>query len=150
MCDRPYTSTDKWNVSIMAGLMFMLFSSPYSFSLTNKVTSGFGLEIANGNGVPNLAGVLLHGGAFVGLSRFLMEMKNSQCMKPYTSKDKWIVALVGGLLFILMSSPFLYETINTFTSTLGAHTLDNKDTPTIQGMILHSILFTLATRLLMR
>jgi hypothetical protein len=150
MCDRPYTSTDKWNVSAMAGLLFLLFSSPFAFSLTESITTKFGLNIASKDGVPNLAGILLHGGAFVLLARIFMEAKRSKCMKNFTGKDLWIVALLGGLLFILLSSPFLYETINTFTSAFGFKTLENGDRPNLQGLILHSTMFALATRLLMR
>lgn len=150
MCDRPYSANDKLVFSVTAGLMFLLFSSPFSFSLTESVTSKFGLKIASSDGVPNLAGILLHGGAFVLLSRVFMEGKRSNCLKPFSYKDKWIIALLGGLLFILLSSPFLYETINAFTSAFGLNTLDNKDCPTLQGLLLHSVMYTLATRLLMR
>jgi hypothetical protein len=150
MCDRPYSSADKFNVSCMAGLLFLLFSSPYTFSLTESVTTKFGLNIASKDGVPNLAGILLHGGAFVLLARVLMEHKRSNCMKSFTNKDLWIVALLGGLLFILLSSPFLYETVNAFTSAFGLKTLENGDRPNLQGLVLHSVMFGLATRLLMR
>jgi len=150
MCDRPYNSTDKNTFSIISGLMFLILSSPFSFSLTNGVTSRFGLKISNSEGVPNLAGVLIHGFVFVVLVRLFMDGKRNDCTKPYNSNDKWIVALIGGLLFILLSSPFLYETINVFTSSFNFNTLDDNETPTIQGLILHSTIYALITRLLMR
>ena len=153
MCDKPYTSSDKWTVSIVSGLMFMLASSPYTFSLTNGITSKLGLVIADANGCPNLAGVLLHGIAFVFIIRMLMDSKakTHDCMKPYTSKDKWIVALIAGLLFLLFSSPFLYETVNSLTSSFGLNIVDGKKgCPNLGGLVLNSTLYLLATRMLMR
>lgn len=67
--------------------------------------------------------------------------------KPYTSKDKWIVAIVSGLIFLLLSSPFLYEITDKIFSMFK---ISNNGCPTVMGLILHTIFFMLIIRLLMR
>lgn len=71
-CNKPYTSRDKWIVSLMAGLLFMLFASPFFFSALNSGTSLFGLEVANVAGCPNLGGVVLSAVLYMLLTRLLM------------------------------------------------------------------------------
>lgn len=151
MCDKPYTSNDKWTISIVSGLLFLVIASPYGFNLTNSVTRRLGLVIADGQGCPNLAGILLHGIVFVLLLRLMMEgrTKAHNCLKPYTAKDKWIVAMIGGLLFLLMSSPFLYEAVDSLTSSFGLK-IASDGCPNLGGLMLHSAAFAGVTRLLMR
>lgn len=73
-----------------------------------------------------------------------------QCNKPYTSKDKWIVSLIAGLLFLLIASPFLFSAVNGMTSSFGL-TISSKDgCPNLGGLLLHAILFMFIVRLLMR
>lgn len=152
MCDKPYTSNDKWTISIVSGLLFLVAASPYTYSLTNSITKRFGLTIAGSDGCPNLAGLLIHGLIFVLLLRLLMEGKSKthSCLKPYTTKDKWIVAMIGGLLFLLIGSPFLYEAVDSLTSSFSLKIADDNGCPNLGGVILHSAVFTIVTRLLMR
>jgi len=56
----------------MAGLLFMLFASPFFFAALNSGTSLFGLEIANAVGCPNLGGVVLAAVLYMLLTRLLM------------------------------------------------------------------------------
>jgi multisubunit Na+/H+ antiporter MnhB subunit len=152
MCDKPYTSNDKWTISIVSGLLFLVIGSPYTYNLTNSVTKRFGLTIADSQGCPNLAGILVHGIVFVLLLRFMMEGKTKahNCLKPYTSKDKWIVSMVGGLLFLLIGSPFLYEAVDSLTSSFGMKIADSNGCPNLGGMMLHSAVYMSVVRLLMR
>ena len=152
MCDKPYTSNDKWTISIVSGLLFLVAASPYTYNLTNSVTKRFGLVIADAQGCPNLAGILVHGIIFVLLLRLMMEGKTKahNCLKPYTSKDKWIVAMIGGLLFLLIGSPFLYEAVDSLTSSFGMKIADASGCPNLGGMILHSAVYMSVVRLLMR
>lgn len=70
--------------------------------------------------------------------------------KPYTSRDKWIMAIIVGLLFILMASPYLFSVINNCTSMFGV-TLSSQDgRPTIAGLAINAILFMFIIRLLLR
>jgi hypothetical protein len=151
MCDKPYTSNDKWTISIVSGLLFLIVASPYTYNLTNSVTKRFGLIIADSQGCPNLAGILVHGIIFVLFLRFMMEGKTKahNCLKPYTSKDKWIVSMIGGLLFLLVGSPFLFDAVDSLTSSFGMKIASN-GCPNLGGMMLHATVYAGITRLLMR
>ncbi len=151
MCDKPYTSNDKWTVSIISGLLFLLVSSPYAYGLSENISGRIGLVLSDKNGCPNLAGLLVHAGVFTLLLRGLMSKSTSSaCVKPYTSKDKWIVSMIGGLLFLLISSPFLYEAVDALTSTFGLKIAGDQGCPNLAGLILHTSVFILVVRLLMR
>lgn len=153
VCNKPYTSNDKWTISIISGLLFLLVSSPYMFSLTNDITSRIGMDISNKVGCPNLAGLLLHASIYTVLIRILMTKRsdsNEGCAKPYTSKDKWVISLIGGLLFLIIASPFLYEAVNALTSSFGLVIADRDGCPNLAGIVLHTCIFIVVVRLLMR
>jgi hypothetical protein len=147
MCDKPYTSSDKWTVAFISGLLFLLVASPYLYTLTNTATSTIGLVIADADGCPNLAGIIVHGIVFTILLRVLMNRKSSAST---SSKDKWIVAMIGGMLFMLISSPFLYGAIDSLTSFVGVSTATSSGCPNLGGLVLHTAIFILIVRLLMR
>lgn len=151
MCDKPYTSSDKWTAALLAGLMFLLVSSPFTYTLTNGLAqSVLGVTLAN-DGRPNAIGLIVHGAVFMVLLRLILNKSNSSCEKPYTSKDRWIVAIIGALMFILISSPFLYEAVNGLTSSVARWTIaDARGRPNLGGLVLHTALFVGATRVLMR
>lgn len=75
---------------------------------------------------------------------------SQQCNKPYTSKDKWIVSLIAGLLFLLIASPFLFSVGNNFTSSFGMTIASSQGCPNLAGLLLYGIIFMLIVRLLMR
>ena len=74
--------------------------------------------------------------------------------KPYTSKDKWILSIMVGLLFMLISSPYLYKITNSIASYVKLSTIEGGNSspgmPNIPGLILHTIIFTIIVRLLIR
>ena len=72
------------------------------------------------------------------------------CDKPYTSKDKWIVAFVAALIFMLIASPFLYNVTNKVTLMFGLRIADDGGCPLLSGLIVHGVLFLLIVRLLLR
>jgi hypothetical protein len=150
MCDKPYTSSDKWTVSIISGLLFLLVSSPYAYAITGNIASRIGLKITDGGLCPNLAGLMIHAAVFTVILRMLMSKGSGDCSKPYTSKDKWIISMIGGLMFLLISSPFLYEAVDALTSSFGLNIADEKGCPNLGGLIVHTSVFILVTRLLMR
>jgi len=76
--------------------------------------------------------------------------KPHQCHAPYTSKDKWIVAAMAGLLFLLVASPYLYSVVNSLTSSVGVPTSTSGGTPNLFGLLFHALIFTVVVRLLMR
>lgn len=75
---------------------------------------------------------------------------SKKCSKPYTGRDKWIVSIIAGVLFLLLSSPFTYTLINGFTQSLGLTLSKNDGCPYMSGLLVHTALFVLVVRLLMR
>lgn len=146
VCAQPFTSSDKWYASILAGILFVIVSSSYTYNVTNRVTTSFGLTIAE-YGCPNLAGLFLHTLVFIILLRLLLQFGNRS--KCGSSKDKWIISTVGGLLFLVISSPFLYDVFNTVTSSMGM-VIANDGCPNNGGLILMAIFFMIIVRILMR
>lgn len=71
--------------------------------------------------------------------------------KPYTSKDKWIVSILAGILFLLISCPMAFRLSNSVIYYITGISLLTKDgCPNMIGIILHTIIFILIVRLLMR
>lgn len=74
----------------------------------------------------------------------------AETKKPYSDKDKWIVAIIAGLLFLLLASPFMYSLVNQVTKAVGMATADAKGCANGAGLLLHALIFLLIVRLLMR
>lgn len=72
-------------------------------------------------------------------------MKNC---KELSERDKWIVCLMSAILFVVISSPFMYRLTGSLTNAMGFVT-SNDGCPTIEGLILHTVVFALLVRLLM-
>lgn len=71
--------------------------------------------------------------------------------KPYTSKDKWIVSILSGLLFFLLASPFMFDLTNGLTKLFGLRTVNIETRiPTIFGLTLHAFVYMVIVKLLMR
>lgn len=65
-----------------------------------------------------------------------------------SNSQKWIAAIVAGLLFLLLSSPIAYQFTNALFGAIGLNTTDG-GRPTWGGLIIHSIIFVLLIRLIM-
>ncbi len=152
LCDKPYTSSDKWVASIIAGIFFIILASPVTFKFVNtNVSQPLGLSTADYNGCPNLTGLIVHAVVFTLVMRLSMSLNSKEkCAHPYSSTDKWVVSIIGGLLFLLIASPFLYEIVNSLTSALGLVIADANGCPNVSGLILHTAVFIIIVRLLMR
>lgn len=70
-CEK-YSPTDKLMISFVLGLIVFFLMTPYTFTLTNALTSSFGLNIANNGGCPNLAGCIVHALVFMLIVRLLL------------------------------------------------------------------------------
>lgn len=146
-CSQPFTSADKWYASIVSGILFFIVSSSFTYNVTNHLTQRFGMTIAE-YGCPNLAGLFLHTLVYIVLLRLLMQFGNSA--KCGSSKDKWIISVMGGLLFLVISSPFLYDIFNTLTSSIDMTISSNDGCPNTGGLILMTLFFIIIVRILMR
>jgi hypothetical protein len=63
---------EKWQISLLSGLVFLLISAPALYKLTDMVGRAAGLPLASETGCPTLAGLLLHTIVFVLVTRLLM------------------------------------------------------------------------------
>ena len=145
-CSQPFSNTSKWYSSLISGLLFALLTSSFFYSITNSVTKSVGLTVAN-QGCPNLAGLFLHAILFMIFMRMLLQIENiSNCR---SNKDKWIVSVMGGTLFLVVASPFLYDVSNTISNSMGI-VISNNGCPNSAGILVHALIFTLIVRLLMR
>jgi len=72
MAEKPFTNTDKLIVSVMAGLLFLLISSPFFYFITNSIISVFGLS-SSMNGYPSIFGLILHTIIFIGIIYILLQ-----------------------------------------------------------------------------
>lgn len=66
-----------------------------------------------------------------------------------TNWQKWVSAILIGLLFALIASPFVFRLTNNLFTSLGTGPLTTGGGPTWLGLIIHAIIFTLIARLLM-
>lgn len=142
---KPYTSDDKWVTAGIAGLLFLLLSSPVAYQLS----SSFGLPTTSGSGEPTIPGLIFHASIMALIVKALMVWKNKGCNAKdasENSKDQWIAAFLVGLLFVVISSPYLYTVIDGFG--IFQDSIDGSPTP--QGLILHTLVFTLLVRTLIR
>jgi multisubunit Na+/H+ antiporter MnhG subunit len=154
MCDKPYTSDDKSVAAAIAGLLFLLISSPIAYQLTNSL----GVVETSSDGAPTIVGLVLHSAILIVLVRLLIEWKDrkmgcddsNKTEKGKVAKSKWIASIIVGLLFIVISSPVLYVTLNSATDRFGFQDSTQEGTPTPQGLVLHSLIFALLVRLLIR
>ena len=62
--------------------------------------------------------------------------------------QKWIIGLYCGLLFLLISSPFMYKLTGSLTKLIGWETSEN-GCPNISGLFLHTVVFILLLRVIM-
>jgi hypothetical protein len=68
-----------------------------------------------------------------------------------SNQQKWLGAIVAGLLFLILSSTFAYQLTNKLTTAIfgeKAATL-GPNGPTVFGLILHAIVFVLLFRLIL-
>jgi len=68
---KELSEVDKWIISVMSALLFILISSPFMYKLTGALFSKFGLVIQE-NGCPNFIGLGIHSVVFAILVRLLM------------------------------------------------------------------------------
>ena len=69
-----------------------------------------------------------------------------------SNKQKWNASILSGILFLIISAPFLYKIVDqVLAPLLGAQKIaDEHGHPTPLGMIVHAVVFVLIVRLLMK
>lgn len=67
-----------------------------------------------------------------------------------TNYNKWKYTLITTFIFLVISNPVTYVFVNgTIGKLLGRQTANSAGCPTIFGMIVHAIVFTLILRIIM-
>ena len=64
---------------------------------------------------------------------------------------KWKISLIAGLIFLIVSSPFLYKLVQKLMDKVAdIEIADSEGCPTLAGLILHSVVFVIIVRLMMK
>lgn len=90
---------------------------------------------------------------YPGKEGFKVRLSDTKCDdKSLSSSKKWSVSLLSGILFLIISSPFLYNIVNKLMVKVSPNLVlcDDKGCPTPLGLAVHTIVFILVVRLLMR
>lgn len=67
-----------------------------------------------------------------------------------TNKEKWIISALAGIIFYVVASSKFFLFVDTIVySIFNVKTIDKYGKPNNLGLLLHTILFTLITRILM-
>lgn len=70
--------------------------------------------------------------------------------KSYSDADKWRVSILSGFIFLLISAPFTYDLVDRLLSPLGLNIVNAPGCPSTLGLVVHTVVFILVIRLLMR
>lgn len=134
------TLEQKLAVSLMSAGIFVLLNLPQTYGVTNKFLSGITGPLATG-GCPTMVGLLLHAVVFYILTRLMM--KKSYCADSIKHKR----ALIGTIIFVLLSSPAAFRLVRSIVGTSIASTTG---CPTTQGILVHGAVYAAVLVLLMR
>lgn len=75
-------------------------------------------------------------------------MEVEECEK-HSQLDKWIIAIILGFVFLIISSYQAYNVTNNFGSYIGIKTMKN-GTPNKIGYLVHLLIFILFIRILLK
>jgi len=80
---------------------------------------------------------------------FLLDKKDRESPMRVSNFDKYVIATIIGVVFLILSLPFVYRLTNRLFSFSGLRTIKNTGVPNLFGLIVHTIVFILIVRLLM-
>ena len=66
-----------------------------------------------------------------------------------TNKDKWIIAIIIGILVFIIFSTFFFRLTNYLFKGFGLPTCDATGKPTLAGLVIHSVFLVILVRILM-
>ena len=69
--------------------------------------------------------------------------------KIHTATEKWIIAIILGFVFLIISSHYIYNASNSVGTFIGVKTMTN-NSPNKIGYLLHLLAFILIVRLLLK
>lgn len=142
------------NISaLVASGVFLALSAPGTYKLTNSIALSVSsdLKLCDAGGCPTSKGLIVHAILYSVIVRALMNHLPADCRRPQSDKDKWIASGMGGLLFIMVSSPFTYKiTDSVFESVLSSAIANSNGCPNVGGLAVHTAVFGGITRFMMR
>ena len=122
----------RFMISILSALVFFLIVNKDTFKLTRSILGNW---VGSSEGCPNAAGFLLHSMVF-GLVIFSLMFGSQE--KALAVQEKMKVSLFSALLFYAIANPSLFKVMNKL---LGGWVSDSQGCATIDGSILHMIVF---------
>jgi hypothetical protein len=73
-----------------------------------------------------------------------------ECEQLYNSADKWKVSVLSGFIFMLVSSPFLYQMLDKVGAVMNIDIASSSGCPTFVGLFITTVLFVIIVRFLMQ
>lgn len=68
-------------------------------------------------------------------------------LSDFDSTAKWHASFMAGILFFILAMPFTFQLTDSIFRPLGFVTYDNG--PTMAGLVVHSVVYLIITRILM-
>jgi hypothetical protein len=75
--------------------------------------------------------------------------KECECNKSLKTYDKWKYTLLTTVIFIIVVSPKTYQLTNMLLSGIIGKTASKEGCPTVLGLFIHAIVFTIILRYIM-
>jgi hypothetical protein len=69
--------------------------------------------------------------------------------KTITQKEKLLISLLSGLMFLVVSSPLMYKLVNSITLRAGLD-IETGGCPNLKGLVLHSFVFVILVFIVMQ
>lgn len=66
-----------------------------------------------------------------------------------SQKEKLLISLLSGVLFLVVSSPIMYKLVNSLTMRVGID-IETGGCPHLNGLILHSVVFVILVFIIMQ
>ena len=65
---------NKWKYTLVTTVIFLLIANPFTYKLVSKILRPF-VKIADSNGCPTIAGLMVHALVFTLILRYIMDLK---------------------------------------------------------------------------
>lgn len=152
------TTKSRLTATAVAAGLFALVSSPMMYQGLQSIFGQAGISIVRG-GVPTALGVITTGIIYTLVTRLAMGYAPGSTKRhdpngfgpsgkdgaekhpsSKTSKDLWVASVMGGVLYVVVSNPYLYQLTNQLTTALGVQT-SSGGMPNGLGLGLHTLVF---------
>lgn len=70
--------------------------------------------------------------------------------KPPDNIEKWLIAIMLGVIFLIVAAPLIFKFSNQIFNYINIHTLNPDGRPSVMGWIIHTVIFIIIVRVLMK